>query len=244
MYGSDEIDRNKRKEDLRCIWMTAGILSYQLCDREFDCDHCQLDAAMGKQFARPTAVINRSHGQGETVENICYAPNHLWMKPIGRGFIRIGIEQGLSSLLLNPRAVVLPAVGDRLVRGDVCLWIVLEGGTLPLTSPLDGVVSAVNAAVNVEPHEIHLSPLHRGWLLDVSCPSVEKEMEAALRPSDAGCAYSKDEARFKDLVIEEMKDQYPAVGLTLADGGQVLRDVAERLGAKRYFRMITKWLHG
>ena len=30
----------------RCVWMSAGILTYQLCDRGFDCANCPLDKAM------------------------------------------------------------------------------------------------------------------------------------------------------------------------------------------------------
>ena len=29
-----------------CVWVTAGVLNYKLCDRDFDCEHCPLDAAL------------------------------------------------------------------------------------------------------------------------------------------------------------------------------------------------------
>ncbi len=43
-------------DELRCVWMSAGILSYQLCDRAFDCDHCALDQAMRPHFAPGAAA--------------------------------------------------------------------------------------------------------------------------------------------------------------------------------------------
>jgi hypothetical protein len=33
-------------ETKECIWMSAGVLSYRLCDRAFDCEHCLLDKAL------------------------------------------------------------------------------------------------------------------------------------------------------------------------------------------------------
>lgn len=33
-------------EPLKCIWMLAGVLTYRLCDRQYDCEHCPLDAAL------------------------------------------------------------------------------------------------------------------------------------------------------------------------------------------------------
>jgi hypothetical protein len=29
-----------------CVWMRAGVIRFWLCDRNFDCEHCPLDAAL------------------------------------------------------------------------------------------------------------------------------------------------------------------------------------------------------
>ena len=29
-----------------CVWMRAGVIRFWLCDRDFDCDNCPLDAAL------------------------------------------------------------------------------------------------------------------------------------------------------------------------------------------------------
>lgn len=29
-----------------CVWMEAGVLRYWLCNHDFDCDNCPLDAAL------------------------------------------------------------------------------------------------------------------------------------------------------------------------------------------------------
>lgn len=29
-----------------CVWMEAGVISFWLCNREYDCEHCPLDAAL------------------------------------------------------------------------------------------------------------------------------------------------------------------------------------------------------
>ena len=26
-----------------CVWMTAGVVAYKICDRSFDCENCPLD---------------------------------------------------------------------------------------------------------------------------------------------------------------------------------------------------------
>ena len=43
-------------DSLPCIWMSAGLLRYRLCDREYDCEHCPLDAALRGAPAPPHAA--------------------------------------------------------------------------------------------------------------------------------------------------------------------------------------------
>ena len=33
-------------DDLKCLWMEAGILTYRLCTRQYKCDTCSLDEAL------------------------------------------------------------------------------------------------------------------------------------------------------------------------------------------------------
>lgn len=38
---------------LPCIWMSAGLVAYKLCDRGFECDGCPFDQAMRGGTAAP-----------------------------------------------------------------------------------------------------------------------------------------------------------------------------------------------
>ena len=37
------------KDRLQCIWMTAGIIGYKLCNAGYECERCPFDLAMRKQ---------------------------------------------------------------------------------------------------------------------------------------------------------------------------------------------------
>ncbi|MCF8262246.1 MAG: hypothetical protein K9J12_15845 [Melioribacteraceae bacterium] len=30
-------------EDLKCVWMSSGVVEYKLCDKNFDCENCRFD---------------------------------------------------------------------------------------------------------------------------------------------------------------------------------------------------------
>ena len=129
----------------RCIWMTAGILSYQLCDRSFECDTCPLDSAMRMHFSPKGSPTKEAPLKGQSSE-IHYSRNHCWIARKTSSSVRIGIEPTLATLLA-PREIVLPFVGDIVALDQYCCWIIMEGGTLHIPSPVSGTVTAVNSSV-------------------------------------------------------------------------------------------------
>jgi len=42
-----------------CIWMQAGVIRFWLCDRDYDCQNCPLDAALRapRQVPRELAAV-------------------------------------------------------------------------------------------------------------------------------------------------------------------------------------------
>ena len=38
-----------RYQGMQCVWMTAGVLTYKLCNRRFDCEHCLLHLALSRE---------------------------------------------------------------------------------------------------------------------------------------------------------------------------------------------------
>ena len=49
----DVVDRDAAESPARCVWMLAGVVSYRLCNRAFDCDHCPLDRALREGARTP-----------------------------------------------------------------------------------------------------------------------------------------------------------------------------------------------
>jgi glycine cleavage system H protein len=215
-------------EELRCCWMTAGILSYQLCDRGFDCDHCPLDAAMRKNLPRPAQSGSATHERR-------YSANHCWVERRRENTVRVGIEPYLAGALLIPKAVVLPSLGQRLCRGQSCVWIIMDGETFPLTSPVDGEVTACNRQVSDEPRLLRTP--EDGWLYQLRITDEAWDEAALLDERGAAARYAPDAARLKEALMAETAQP---VGMTLADGGQLLQSVADLIGPKRYVAILRR----
>ncbi len=233
--------------EMRCVWMTAGILSYQLCDREFDCERCPLDTAIRNHLPGTKAShVGKENGalcrtaQMGLREDLSYSRNHCWARRIGSGLVQVGIEQGLSEALLTPKAIVFPSPGQQIHRGQTSLWIVMEGGTLPVESPLDGIVRETNHELSNQPHLLNLQPFDNGWLfkLEVEDPSLHDA--GLMNREQADSEYVADHDAFLASLQAAASTGYQTVGATLADGGQRLQSISDMLGPKKYFALLKK----
>ncbi len=234
-------------DELRCIWMTAGILSYQLCDHNFECDDCPLDAAMRRQAPQHQPQrAGGGTGTGECVPHDClredrsYSPNHCWIKEMDPGIYRVGIEHGLATAFLTLKTIVFPAPGQAFLRGQACLWVVLEGGTFPLVAPLDGSIHATNHRLAAEPHLLRLESFDRGWLYEMIAGEPAQDAFGLVSAEQARAQFAEDESRFRASLAQALRAPHPQVGTTMADGGQLLQDLADRLGPTRYFYILRK----
>ena len=64
--------------------------------------------------------------------------------------------------------------------------------------------------------------------------------EDLMDPEEARPRYAGNENRFRELLDNALRKGQPSVGTTLADGGQLLRNVADILGPSKYFSIARK----
>ncbi len=249
MSPSDKTMHIVPPSEMRCVWMAAGVISYQLCDREFECDDCPLDAAIRNHLPRAVARDHPGGGraickvEGRLPDDRLYSRNHCWTKDLGSGLIQVGIEPGLGGALLTPKAIVFPSAGQRVFRGQTCLWIVMEGGTLPVESPLDGVIRSANSQLAKQPHLLGSQSLDDGWLFEMETEASPAKGEDLLGKEQAVVQFAADKDRFLSSLQNAVSGGHHSVGVTLADGGQRLQNVADMIGSSRYFALLRKAFH-
>ncbi len=231
----------------QCLWMSAGVVSYQLCDRMFDCDSCPLEQAMRRRFSLSTAAVEEESGQAACAveqelprEGFHYSRSHWWAHQTGPRLIRLGIEPGLALLLQGIKAIVFPAPQQHVRRAQNCIWLVMDGGTVPLEAPLDGVVRTVNNELVTSPHLLGSQPFDDGWLYELEAEDAETITTEWMSAGEAEPRYRSDQTRFLESVTGALRGRRTSVGLTLTDGGEKLRSFADILGPTRYFALIRQ----
>jgi len=153
---------------LPCVWMTAGLVAYKLCERGFDCDNCPLDRALrGVSDPGCDVAIGTQGSLWEFRLDRKYHRSHLWLQPMDRDRVRCGIDVFAAHLLTRVTSVVFPTVDSRLDCGRPACWVTDDGTPIPLQAPVAGAVLGVNAKVKHDPVLICESPYDDGWLMKV-----------------------------------------------------------------------------
>jgi glycine cleavage system H protein len=231
-------------QESKCVWMTAGILSYQLCDRAFDCEECPLDIALRQRFTQHQPKVNRekaapaAKGVEESSVGVLFGRKHLWVKRRGEHNVRLGIEPGMASILVSPMAIVLPALGAEIARNKACSWIVLGGGTLPMISPITGQVVATNSMLAEHPHAVCASPLDEGWLFELSVTEGDIDDADVLPTADVARVYADDESQLRHLLSAETQKPEGENPSVIMDHRRAIERLSEKLGPTEYLKIL------
>ncbi|MGB3399615.1 MAG: glycine cleavage system protein H [Candidatus Deferrimicrobiaceae bacterium] len=96
-----------------------------------------------------------------------YHQGHGWAKAGNEGVVTVGLDDFAQKLVGKVDFIDLPSVGSRLAQGEKG-WVLRAGAqAIPMLSPLDGEVVAVNEEAARSPEIVNEDPFGKGWLLKV-----------------------------------------------------------------------------
>lgn len=168
-------------------------------------------------------------------EGALFHQGHAWALPAGGSEVLVGMDDFAQKLLGRAAGFALPAVGSRLVQGERGWQVQVDGHAIPMLSPVDGEVVAVNTDVVGSPVLVNSEPYDRGWLLKV------KVRDPAAPPRNL---LSGELARaWMDDVTERLRGTRTGeLGLMLPDGGFPVNGFARALDPEGWDRVAREWL--
>lgn len=110
--------------------------------------------------------------------------DQTWAQPLAGGHVRIGITAlGLKAsgdiYMCRPKSV-----GSEIEQGRSLGVVELAKSIVAVKSPLSGVVTRVNEALEEQPELVHRSPYEQGWLVELAPSRLDAE-KAALAIGEA-----------------------------------------------------------
>jgi glycine cleavage system H lipoate-binding protein len=160
-------------------------------------------------------------------------PGHTWARLEADGLVSVGVDD-FAHKLVGPAKIELPQLGEKVAQGEPALEIGADGKSVPMLSPVDGTVVAVNAAVNTKSDGLE-DPYGAGWLFKVRSPRLAANLRQLLSDGPA--------RRFIEDAGEALALRMnPELATVLQDGGTPIHGIGRALAgddwdhlARQYF---------
>lgn len=106
-----------------------------------------------------------------------WADDQTWAQPLADGRVRIGIT-ALGLMASGDIYMCRPkSVGSEVAQGRSIAVVELAKSVVSVKSPLSGVVTQVNEALEDRPELVHQSPYDAGWLAELAPSNLQAEKE-------------------------------------------------------------------
>ena len=149
------------------------MLDYKLCDRDFDCQHCPLDAALQGYPANDTfrAVLVSPGKVAELFpDDRLYSSGHSWVQTTGTSggrLLRFGLDAFAATLIgrcnrVSCSVTSTPSPGEFLCEIDLGL------GALSIAAPVMTSDATPNEKLGQDPNRLVVAPYGDGWIADLT----------------------------------------------------------------------------
>ncbi len=182
-----------------CRHVFSGEFKGRTCDKAFDCRACQTHAALVAK--RPLDPVPGN------AEPRFFHRGHAWVHPESDGTVTVGLDPLGASLVAQPDATELPAIGERLQVNGTAWHIRKRGADVRILSPLDGEVVATGGA-------------QHGWYLKVKPAGGYLDTRHLLHGPEVQPWMTREMDRLQATLAPAGQ------ALTMADGGMPVDDIA------------------
>ncbi len=237
---------DNRASQPTCVWMDAGLITYKLCDRNYECEHCPLDAALhgaSRPCATgPAAIHNGKHHRMGFPEDRVYCRGHTWLRSLDAGgIVRFGIDSFAASLMPAPEGFRALSRLGVIQQGHPLCEIVTQHGQLSLAAPIDARVTRWNGALTEDPEILVRAPYDDGWIVDLR-PADLDDLRGFESRAAATESARLDFRRFLRRVGQELLLEV-APSEAMVSNGQMGTDLRQIIGGLRFLHLLRESIH-
>ncbi len=243
--------------DAKCVWMSAGVVSFKLCDLEFECEHCAYDKIIrskisnifiAKTYEAPNSIktMNFSDHAKMLIDKLVdseinptyyYAKNHICLFKEEDDVVIIGIDDLLAKILTYITCIVWMPVGELVRQKKSFCWFIQKDKTLTLYSPINGTVLQNNSSLLNSPDHIRTNDLQKSWLTKIQLKSGSR-LQDFYTGEEAKVWFEKELTRAKDTLCGIIEKYRPPISSSQFDGGIFSGSLSEILPSVEYWRFL------
>ena len=187
-----------------------------------------------QQSAAPKSVTVR------TPEGIYFSPSHTWMNLFPSGKVRIGIDDFVGRMFVNPRVTLLKHAGDRVLQGDPILTLEEGEHLLTVRAPLECDVLNENAELQRHSDLMYTNLFSDGWAFTIK-PARFADMRNMMLGPDSRSWMSREFSRLRDFFagLSSSPDFSPVL---LQDGGLPVAGALQTMSKERWEQFEHEFL--
>ncbi|HAR41567.1 MAG TPA: hypothetical protein DCS07_02880 [Bdellovibrionales bacterium] len=122
----------------------------------------------GKSTAHKTSILTHIMDWFRIPEEVHVHQGHAWARLESKNQVAVGMDDFAQKFVGRLDSIELPKIGTALKQGETGWTLKIGSKTVPMLSPVDGVVVAINQAALENPDLINNAPYETGWLLKIA----------------------------------------------------------------------------
>jgi hypothetical protein len=223
--------------ELKCIWMTSKLVSYKLCDREFDCENCEFDKVFRNLSTKNDETILDDNHKPDLLDNIInrierehfdsnliYLKNQLVIKKLFGNAYYLGVNPIVLLLLENVKSTIeLP--GSDVKKDKVILSLIGDWGEKEFISPFNFMIIG---KISIVPCKFNQNKWYSIILFN-----EEERSDTQLTKEEWTLEKQKAVSLLKNY------NHSPGIGQSLLDGGKKIQHLYQYLGTKEYLKILN-----
>lgn len=243
--------------DAKCVWMSAGVVSFKLCDLEFECEHCAYDRIIRSKIS--SAFVNGNNGKPKNEKTVnytdhakilieklvdseinptyYYSNNHLCFCRDEDDVVLIGIDNLLAKILTYITCIVLMPVGELVKQKKSFCWFIQKNRTLTLYSPFKGTVFQNNYSLLNSPDYIRTTDLQKSWLTKIKLEN-DSSLQNFYTGEQAKVWFQSEIRKAKNTLAEIIERNRPQISPSQFDGGVFTTSIAEIIPDVEYWQFL------
>jgi glycine cleavage system H lipoate-binding protein len=158
---------------------------------------------------------------------------HTWFRKEGREVVSVGLDDFAQRFLGRIDEVNLPRAGARVDQGEKGWTLTVDSRIVPMISPVDGEVVAVNEAALRNPGVVNEDPYGRGWLLKVKATKLAANTRNLL---SGNVARRMVEESLNGIRLQGGK----SLGIVYQDGGVPVSGMAKALYGEEWHGAVRE----
>lgn len=216
-------DLMRRRAELGrvCRHSLTHRIEKRKCAYDYQCSACDFDQFFEDVWNIKTKTFPAEMQQikGFDMPSDYYFHNgHTWARIESGGQVRIGVDDFALKVLGEADAFDLPLMGKTLEVGKAGWGLKRKNNEADVLSPINGVITEVNAKVRENPKLANKGPYSDGWLFVVHTSDIKGAAKNLMADSDS-VDWMDNEVHTLEKMIEDV------AGPLAADGGYLTEDI-------------------